>query len=78
MKPVVGWLASRLGSRRIDGLKRTVPLPIAYPTEQMLALHSARTEVRIDRARADLGYEPAFDFEHGMQPTTAFIRWFLP
>jgi nucleoside-diphosphate-sugar epimerase len=49
--------------------------PIHVPDETLLALYKPQTQVRIDKARKLLGYEPAIDFEHGMDLTAQFIRW---
>jgi nucleoside-diphosphate-sugar epimerase len=49
--------------------------PIHVPDETLLALFKPQTRVRIDKARELLGYEPAIDFEHGMDLTAQFIHW---
>jgi len=38
------------------------------------ALYAARCEVRIDKARRLLGYEPHFDLARGMEATEAYVR----
>jgi len=48
---------------------------IHVPNATRLALYQSKTRVRIDKARKRLGYVPQFDFEHGMELTTRFIRW---
>ena len=49
--------------------------PIHVPDETLLALYKPQTHVRIDKARELLGYEPAIDFERGMDLTARFIHW---
>jgi nucleoside-diphosphate-sugar epimerase len=49
--------------------------PIRPLHPRAVAFYAARTAVRIDKARALLGYEPAFDFESGMDLTERWIRW---
>jgi nucleoside-diphosphate-sugar epimerase len=41
----------------------------------MIAFFSARTRVRIDKARRLLGYEPEFSLDRGMALTAAWARW---
>jgi len=42
---------------------------------QQVDFLAAKTDVRIDKARRLLGYEPAFDFERGAALTEAWARW---
>ena len=49
--------------------------PIHVPDETLLSLYKPQTHVRIDKARALLGYHPAVDFEQGMDLTAQYIRW---
>lgn len=49
--------------------------PIQLMPEGVLTMLRARTRVRIDRARRELGYEPRFDFDSGFERTAAWARW---
>ena len=48
-------------------------LPLLFPDAARLALYSAVTTVKIDKARKMLGYEPAFDFARGMALTAQHL-----
>jgi nucleoside-diphosphate-sugar epimerase len=50
-------------------------LPTHPPSPRMIAFFSARTRVRIDKARRLLGYEPEFSLDRGMALTAAWARW---
>lgn len=67
-------IKARLGS----GGRPATPdreLPIHPLSPELIAFFRARTRVRIDKARRSLGYEPAFDFETGMDLTERWARW---
>jgi nucleoside-diphosphate-sugar epimerase len=49
--------------------------PLHIPSELLLQMYKSKTRVRIDKARALLGYSPKFDFERGMNVTAEFLRW---
>jgi nucleoside-diphosphate-sugar epimerase len=69
-------LAGPLISERVAGrIGSRLPRPLAWPDDQALALYRARSDLRLDRARATLGYEPRVDFEHGMELTARFVAW---
>ncbi len=69
LKRTVGrWLWQRVGD--------TFPPPMVLPNRQELALYTARTTVRIDRARRLLGYVPHYSLESGMKPTAQFAKWY--
>ncbi len=50
-------------------------LPLHLTDAGTRALYSARTRVRVDKARNQLGYKPAFDLDHGMALTGEWARW---
>jgi nucleoside-diphosphate-sugar epimerase len=50
-------------------------LPIHPLDPKMIGFFRARTRVRIDKAKRLLGYQPAFDFETGMNLTEQWARW---
>ncbi len=52
-----------------------VSLPIHPLNPRQIAFYAAKVRVRIDKARALLGYEPHFDFSRGMELTEAWVRW---
>jgi len=54
------------------------PARIHVESGQRLALYISKCHVRIDRAKAELGYQPAFDLNRAMQTTGAWLRWMLP
>ena len=69
-------LARNLLSDKLkDKAKKALPFPLSLPDAQRLSLLRARTVVKIDKARRLLGYQPAFDFERGMQLTAEFVAW---
>lgn len=45
------------------------------PSEHMLDFYTARTRLRIDKARRLLGYRPRFDLGRGMKLTESWARW---
>jgi nucleoside-diphosphate-sugar epimerase len=49
--------------------------PIQLLPEPALAMLRAKTRVRIDKARAVLGYAPRYDFERGFARTAEWARW---
>ena len=82
-RPLLGPLRRRVAgtkeTRRRDGTSLEdagVPaLPIRSLSASQARFFAAHTDVRIDKARQRLGYEPAFDFERGMEITEAWARW---
>ena len=50
-------------------------LPLYLPDATTRELYAARTNVRIDKARDRLGYEPAFDLDGGMALTRQWAQW---
>lgn len=56
---------------------RRGPARIHVESGQLLALYISKCHVRIDRAKAELGYQPAFDLNRAMQTTGAWLRWKL-
>ncbi|MGH8059454.1 MAG: NAD-dependent epimerase/dehydratase family protein [Candidatus Entotheonellia bacterium] len=77
-KPVRNFLKRQLGdpSRAAKPQATSDPEPsIQALPPVMVQLYRAKTRVRIDKARAMLHYEPAFDFEKGMHVTEQWARW---
>jgi nucleoside-diphosphate-sugar epimerase len=60
-------------ARRLLGGSR--PWRFVLPDDYLRALYGARATVSVEKARRVLGYEPAFDFERGMDLTALFIAW---
>ncbi len=54
------------------------PSKIHVDSGSRKALLSAKCAVRIDRAKAELGYRPAFDLDRGMRIAGAWLKWMLP
>ncbi|WP_213769895.1 NAD-dependent epimerase/dehydratase family protein [Bradyrhizobium sp. dw_78] len=52
----------------------TSSLPF-IPAESWRVIYTAEYHARIDKARAKLGYNPAFDLDHGMARTAEWARW---
>ena len=50
-------------------------LPLFLPDSGEAALFGAKVNVRIDKARALLGYDPRFDLKHGMALTRDWAEW---
>lgn len=57
--------------------RRVAPDPVYTPDAQQMSLFSARCRVSIDRARADLGYNPAYTFAQGIGSAAGWARWAL-
>ncbi len=55
--------------------RKALPSPLNVPDSQRLSLLRAESQVKSDKARRILGYEPAFDFERGMKLTAEYIAW---
>lgn len=53
----------------------TAPRKIHAVHPRQVTFLAAKTDVRIDKARRLLGFEPAFDFTHGMELTESWARW---
>jgi nucleoside-diphosphate-sugar epimerase len=49
--------------------------PITPLSPIMIDLHTPKTRVRIDKAKRILGYQPAFDFDSGLDLTEKWARW---
>jgi nucleoside-diphosphate-sugar epimerase len=64
-----------LGNGLVDRAKGHLPAPLLLPDRQQLGRLAARARVRIDKARAQLGYEPAYDFQRGMAVTARYLEW---
>lgn len=70
-------------ARRVRSGGATQPQPVASPADKPIQalpargiqLFATKTRVRIDKAKRLLGYEPAFDFETGMNLTEEWARW---
>ncbi len=60
-----------------DVYRRRSSPPVYTPSVQQIALYRSRCRVRIDRAVAELGYGPAYDFVRGMDVTAKWLRWAL-
>ena len=58
--------------------RKVAPNPIFTPPPQQAALFSAKCRVVIDRAKSELNYAPAYDFDRGMAVTGAWLRWAMP
>jgi predicted dehydrogenase/putative NADH-flavin reductase len=80
----VTWRHYYRALERIAGVEGSVCLlddgapsepTVSLPASDLLPYYRARTEVRIDKARRSLGYEPRFDLERGMALTAQWARW---
>lgn len=91
---IVNWRPARraknalrraVGDARLERLRKGVialrrrrgPL-VYYPGEYELRLYLARGRCTIDKARAELGYAPKFDFAAGMECTADYVRRTYP
>jgi nucleoside-diphosphate-sugar epimerase len=75
---VDNWDSLKSPLREVSPEENTYGLParpLCVPTESFLALCQSKINVRIDKARSLLGYEPKFDLPRGMHLTSEFIRW---
>jgi nucleoside-diphosphate-sugar epimerase len=58
---------------------QTAPAPLEPPIHPLppakITFSSAKTRVRIDKARRLLGYTPAYSFDEGMRLTGEWARW---
>jgi len=78
-------LRRAIGDARLERLRKSVialrrrrgPL-VYYPGEYELRLYLAQGNCRIDKARAELGYAPEFDFAAGMDRTAEYVRQAYP
>lgn len=80
----VGWFQPiiTINDRVVQFLKDTyiaymkkAPKAVYIPDSEELTFLNSKAHVRIDKARRLLGYEPVFDFEHGMEMTGEYIKW---
>ena len=74
-RTVADTVRRTVGEERWQRLKGWTPPPMHLPTGPRLEFFRAKPQVRIHKARAGLGYSPAFDFETGMARTAGFVRW---
>ncbi|MDX1630318.1 MAG: NAD-dependent epimerase/dehydratase family protein [Thermoanaerobaculia bacterium] len=74
---IKSWLKALAGKggTKESGSSAGSELPIHPTPPGMVRFLSARTRVRIDKARRVLGFEPRYDFEAGMARTGAWARW---
>jgi nucleoside-diphosphate-sugar epimerase len=73
------------GARRLAGplvsdelaarLASVLPRPLVWPDAQALALYGSRSELRLDRAHAALGYTPRVSFAQGIDLTARYVAW---
>jgi hypothetical protein len=67
----------------VNGLIKSTVLKLLAKNAQIirpldgsrLKLYRTRCQVKIDKARRLLGYEPAFSFERGIDLTGQFLEW---
>ena len=64
-----------VGARVVERVTEALPPPLYVPAPEKAALLRARATVKIDKARSVLGFEPAWDFERGMEMTARFVEW---
>ncbi len=64
-----------VGTSVVERVTGALPPPLYVPAPELVALLRARATVRIDKARRVLGFEPAWDFERGMEMTARFVDW---
>ena len=67
-------LGSEVETKR-NNKSKLIEKPINIPDPWRLKLYRSNARVQIDKAKRILGYKPYFNFEHGMQLTSDFIRW---
>ena len=48
---------------------------VFLPDSQALALYTSKAVAGCEKARAELGYSPSFDFQSGMTLTNAYLEW---
>jgi len=58
----------------VMNLRRRRGPVVFYPNDYEFRLYLSRGICRIDKARRELGYAPAYDFEAGSKPTADYIR----
>ncbi|MEM9356997.1 MAG: NAD-dependent epimerase/dehydratase family protein [Pseudomonadota bacterium] len=51
------------------------PGEIILPDPQLLGLYSTKAYCDNEKAKSLLGYNPQFDFETGMKPTSRYLEW---
>lgn len=79
--PVWRTLKRRMKGGEPDARSRATPVPPPPAPRPSpigpadIALFAAKQEVRIDKARRLLGYEPAYSVERGMAVTERWARW---
>jgi nucleoside-diphosphate-sugar epimerase len=84
MRDLAQWAKLRLSPSakiRLKGYyslyRRHAPAAVYTPNAQQMALFRAKCRVRIERAKAELGYQPAYEFVRGMGITAEWLRWAL-
>lgn len=70
-----GTDAPRRGGRSADPSTKPAAKPIQPMRPSQAAFFAAATDVRIDKARQLLGYDPVHDFASGMDLTEHWARW---
>jgi nucleoside-diphosphate-sugar epimerase len=65
--------ANKPGAGRQNG--QPAPKPKRLPDKDRFNWFAARTRVRIDKAKAVLGYAPKFDLQEGMRRTRLWAEW---
>ena len=78
------WLAIRflyslarrcVSDSLVQKTKRRLPPPLLLPDPHRLASYRSASQVKSDKARKLLGYQPSFDLSRGMELTASFLRW---
>lgn len=62
------------GLARLRALARGGRTQASYPNQYELGLYRAAGVCRIDKARVQLGYAPAFDLARGLEATAPYLR----
>jgi nucleoside-diphosphate-sugar epimerase len=70
-------MQSAFVKRLVDFYKGVKPSKLHVDSGSRKALLSAKCVVRIDRAKTEIGYRPAFDLDRGMRITGAWLKWML-
>ena len=78
--PLREFARARLGTTGVARLRAAIDgrpggMVLHPPDRPALALYQAKVRLKSDRAHADWGYAPVYDFATGMAATAEYVRW---
>ena len=61
--------------KRLLSAKTNIPRPLIYPDKDAFETLSCKGKADVSKIKAELGFQPAFSFNEGMEKTRLWIEW---